>query len=133
MKVHTNEMTTEYLITGPIWTPPSDQTPACATTDPDLFHPETQAHARVAKAICARCPVQEPCMVNARAQNETFGIWGGEDERERGKHTRSSYRVRAATKITEAAAHLGMSRHRYERTHGCSIRVAEAFLNETTK
>ncbi|MBO0863470.1 MAG: WhiB family transcriptional regulator [Mycobacterium sp.] len=30
-----------------------------------------------AKAICARCPVREPCLIAAVAGHETHGIWGG--------------------------------------------------------
>ncbi|HEY1919397.1 MAG TPA: WhiB family transcriptional regulator, partial [Streptosporangiaceae bacterium] len=36
-----------------------------------------------AKAICARCPVQLPCLTYALATSQEFGIWGGRDEAER--------------------------------------------------
>lgn len=30
-----------------------------------------------AKAICAVCPVREPCLDHAMANKERFGLWGG--------------------------------------------------------
>ena len=31
-----------------------------------------------AKAICAACPVQEPCLDGAIARREPWGVWGGQ-------------------------------------------------------
>jgi hypothetical protein len=39
--------------------------------------------ASIAKAVCARCPVQRPCLTYALATRQEFGIWGGRDEDER--------------------------------------------------
>jgi hypothetical protein len=36
-----------------------------------------------AKAVCARCPGQRPCLAYALATRQEFGIWGGRDENER--------------------------------------------------
>jgi WhiB family redox-sensing transcriptional regulator len=36
-----------------------------------------------AKAICARCPVREPCLAYAVRIREPHGIWGGLSEAER--------------------------------------------------
>ena len=36
-----------------------------------------------AKQVCASCPVQTECRDMARKNRETYGIWGGETERER--------------------------------------------------
>jgi WhiB family redox-sensing transcriptional regulator len=36
-----------------------------------------------AKAICARCPVREPCLAYALRIREPHGIWGGMSESER--------------------------------------------------
>jgi WhiB family redox-sensing transcriptional regulator len=47
-----------------------------------IFYPgagQDQAHA---KAICARCPVQEECLDYA-VEHEPHGIWGGASQRER--------------------------------------------------
>ena len=54
---------------------------SCAGVDPVLFHaPEGRGHKR-AKAICAHCPVADPCfwsaMVAEAATGYRFGIWGG--------------------------------------------------------
>jgi WhiB family transcriptional regulator, redox-sensing transcriptional regulator len=38
---------------------------------------------RRAKAICAGCPVREPCLQYAIAIREPHGIWGGMNEAER--------------------------------------------------
>ena len=36
-----------------------------------------------AKAICATCPVREPCLTYALRIHEPHGIWGGLNEVER--------------------------------------------------
>lgn len=51
--------------------------------DQTLWFPERGASTRVAKEICAACPVQEPCLDYALRASETHGIWGGKSERER--------------------------------------------------
>jgi WhiB family redox-sensing transcriptional regulator len=38
---------------------------------------------KVAKSICARCPVTSECLSYALQVNETLGIWGGHTEVER--------------------------------------------------
>lgn len=58
---------------------------ACLGLDPNLWFPETiegegDNHGRHAKAICATCPVQLDCLVDALARNEDGGIWGGAGE-----------------------------------------------------
>jgi WhiB family redox-sensing transcriptional regulator len=54
-----------------------------------FFHPERERgpakadrEAR-AKAICARCPVRDPCRRHALAAEEPYGVWGGLTEAER--------------------------------------------------
>jgi WhiB family transcriptional regulator, redox-sensing transcriptional regulator len=58
---------------------------ACRGAPTDLFFPDPGRadHAAVAeaKAVCAACPVQEPCLVAGMA--EYHGIWGGLTVRER--------------------------------------------------
>jgi WhiB family redox-sensing transcriptional regulator len=56
---------------------------ACRGVDPDIFYPATDEEAVEAKAICAQCPVLEPCLEYALANRERDGIWGGATERER--------------------------------------------------
>lgn len=38
-----------------------------------------------AKQVCAGCPVQDNCLVYAIETNQSDGIWGGTDPRERSK------------------------------------------------
>jgi WhiB family transcriptional regulator, redox-sensing transcriptional regulator len=46
----------------------------------------------VAKRVCARCPVLEPCRVHALAA-EDFGVWGGLSANEREEMRRASGRT----------------------------------------
>ncbi len=55
----------------------------CLDADPEAFFPEKGGSTREAKRICAECPVKEPCLEYALANDERFGIWGGLSERER--------------------------------------------------
>ena len=56
---------------------------ACRGIDPDVFFPVSDEEAEEAKAICATCPVREPCLEYALANRERDGVWGGATERER--------------------------------------------------
>ena len=42
-----------------------------------FFSDEIHQIAR-AKAICAKCPLQAPCLDSALARAEPWGVWGGE-------------------------------------------------------
>jgi WhiB family redox-sensing transcriptional regulator len=57
----------------------------CLGADPDLFYPppDNEEGAAAAKAICAICPVREPCLEHAITAREKLGVWGGLTERER--------------------------------------------------
>ena len=44
---------------------------------------EKQAREAVAKALCVRCPVREPCLEFALASRDPHGVWGGLNEMER--------------------------------------------------
>jgi WhiB family transcriptional regulator, redox-sensing transcriptional regulator len=77
---------------------------ACLAADPELFFPVSAAGAgrgqiRQAKAVCARCQIQQACLRYAVEAGPVMGIWGGttEDERQvlrqrerraRGRHAR---------------------------------------------
>ena len=74
---------------------------ACRQADPELFFPIGQAGPAVAgiqraKAVCARCPVRQPCLAYALDTRQEFGIWGGCDENE----LRLLHRQRRETRIT---------------------------------
>lgn len=63
---------------------------ACRTLPTELFfHPEGERGAarerreRVAKAICAGCPVAAACRAHALTVREPYGIWGALGEQER--------------------------------------------------
>lgn len=70
------------------------QRAACRTEDPALFfgpsgerQPEREVRERMAKFVCARCPVRTDCLDYAVARREEHGVWGGlsEDERRSGR------------------------------------------------
>jgi WhiB family transcriptional regulator, redox-sensing transcriptional regulator len=57
----------------------------CRGVDPEVFYPvsDDEEAADEAKAICALCPVREPCLEFALSTREKNGVWGGLTERER--------------------------------------------------
>jgi WhiB family redox-sensing transcriptional regulator len=64
---------------------------ACRGPHAPVFFPPPQferkdeklAREEQAKAICATCPVREPCLAYALRIREPHGIWGGLSEAER--------------------------------------------------
>lgn len=56
---------------------------ACRGVEPDIFYPATDEEAEVAKAVCAVCPVRQPCLEYALTSRERDGVWGGATEKER--------------------------------------------------
>lgn len=56
---------------------------ACRDADTTVFFPTTDEEAAAAKAICAVCPVREPCLLFALSNREEQGVWGGLTETER--------------------------------------------------
>jgi WhiB family transcriptional regulator, redox-sensing transcriptional regulator len=72
---------------------------ACARpgVDPDLFYPDPGQRTKVAHArrICARCPVQAPCLEEALATPWLDGVWAGTTSRDR-EHIRAQRRRGAA-------------------------------------
>jgi WhiB family transcriptional regulator, redox-sensing transcriptional regulator len=67
---------------------------------PSYFERRAEKDAReaVAKAICARCPVQGPCLDYALRVREDHGVWGGLNEMER----RALLRARGRSDIASA-------------------------------
>ncbi|HZU74181.1 MAG TPA: WhiB family transcriptional regulator [Acidimicrobiales bacterium] len=60
---------------------------ACRDMPAERFFPAgTRAIAdevAAAKAICAVCPVRDPCLEFAISTKQEFGVWGGTDEVQR--------------------------------------------------
>jgi WhiB family transcriptional regulator, redox-sensing transcriptional regulator len=62
---------------------------ACRTEDPELFFPITASgpsaqQIEAAKAVCHRCGVQDQCLHYALESHQSYGVWGGTSEEERG-------------------------------------------------
>jgi WhiB family redox-sensing transcriptional regulator len=55
----------------------------CAETDPEAFFPEKGGSNRLAKRVCAGCPVAEECLAYAVEHEIDFGVWGGLSARQR--------------------------------------------------
>jgi WhiB family redox-sensing transcriptional regulator len=58
---------------------------AAAFFGPNRFEPKRERERReaAAKAICATCPVLQPCRDHALRSGEVYGVWGGLGEVER--------------------------------------------------
>ncbi len=52
---------------------------------PTGFEPKRDRERResIAKSVCARCPVADPCREMSISQGEVYGVWGGLGELER--------------------------------------------------
>jgi WhiB family transcriptional regulator, redox-sensing transcriptional regulator len=55
----------------------------CRGEDPELFFARGLADAKPALKVCARCPVKDPCLTYAIANDIDHGVWGGLTERQR--------------------------------------------------
>lgn len=81
----------------------------CRQVDPELFYPEKgQDTTKAAKRVCAECPVLAPCLEQALARSERFGVWGGMTERER-------RRIRPAAKTGRPRKAFPLQRQRVDR------------------
>ena len=65
---------------------------ACRGLNPDIFYPDEDSEADVAKAICESCVVQVACLEHALLRREKVGVWGGATERERRRMIRQRRR-----------------------------------------
>ena len=61
---------------------------------------DKQAREAVAKALCVRCPVREPCLEFALTTRDPHGVWGGLNEMER----RALLRVRDREALAQREA-----------------------------
>jgi hypothetical protein len=83
---------------------------ACRAVDPEVFFPAAEsgpryeARVRIAKAVCAGCPVREQCLTWALSALPD-GIAGGMTEQER--RTKRGHRARARRITTRTAKEEG--------------------------
>lgn len=56
---------------------------ACRDLDTAVFFPDADDDPAPAQAVCATCPVREPCLEFALVTRQEDGIWGGLTENER--------------------------------------------------
>ena len=80
---------------------------ACATADPELFFPISHVGPALrqvakAKAICARCEIQEACLGYALDAGSVQGVWGGTTEEERRRLLRRERRAHARRRHQDA-------------------------------
>ncbi|MFJ3141660.1 WhiB family transcriptional regulator [Streptomyces halstedii] len=61
----------------------------CATTDPELFFPESGAPLAAIK-VCKGCPVRRRCLDYALTAPEDHGIWGGTTRNQRRRMTKQT-------------------------------------------
>lgn len=61
------------------WAPRS----ACLGLPDEMFFVPRGGDVRPAKAVCAECPVQQPCLDYAVATRRKNGVWGGKSYSER--------------------------------------------------
>ncbi len=66
---------------------------ACRGLDPEVFFPDDEDQAEVAKRICDGCDVRVACLEHALASREKVGVWGGTTERERRRIIRQRRRT----------------------------------------
>jgi WhiB family redox-sensing transcriptional regulator len=69
----------------------------CRGLDPALFYAERGGDTDTPKAVCRGCVVREPCLEDALARAERFGIWGGMATRERKRLNGARARQAAAS------------------------------------
>ncbi|MFF6994934.1 WhiB family transcriptional regulator [Streptomyces sp. NPDC008313] len=89
---------------------------ACRDADPEIFFPpaggtDDNDRESSAKRLCARCPVAEHCLHEALLHEESTGIWGGLNVRERRELLRVAGTLDAvgpelATSLAEGARHI---------------------------
>jgi len=61
---------------------------ACRTADPDVFFPtgtarDMERQQRIARGVCAGCPVSRQCLQTALALDGVDGVWAGTTPLER--------------------------------------------------
>lgn len=62
----------------------------CAQVGGNFWFPEPSESAMPARAICARCPAQAPCLAYAMENRITEGFWGNTSPKQRQKLRRTA-------------------------------------------
>lgn len=65
---------------------------ACNGLDAEIFYPESDELADVAKSVCEECAVRVACLNHALDHREQQGVWGGATARERRRMLRQRRR-----------------------------------------
>src|SRR5215211_3362955 len=78
---------------------------ACGNEDLELFYPDAgdTAAEQAAKAVCAACPVREPCLEMALATGDQHAILGGTTPEERGRLRRQRQQAHARQQAAQRA------------------------------
>jgi WhiB family transcriptional regulator, redox-sensing transcriptional regulator len=66
---------------------------ACRGLAPEIFYPEDDEAAELAKDVCEQCGVRAACLEYALAHREKAGVWGGATERDRRRIIRQRRRT----------------------------------------
>lgn len=64
----------------------------CRYVGSELFFPDKGESPRLAKTVCARCPVRAECLGYALTHGERHGVWGGTSEGERRRMAKARLR-----------------------------------------
>jgi WhiB family transcriptional regulator, redox-sensing transcriptional regulator len=101
--------TVEEVIDGE-WTARAE----CKGAPPGVFYPNTPGRdsTKVARQICAGCPVRAHCLVWAIQCDEQHGIWAGFDEDER-RHLAGRFHARLIPVIKHGSEAGHTAHHRY--------------------
>jgi WhiB family redox-sensing transcriptional regulator len=113
--------------------------PSCAdpSIDPDFFFPETADEMvetiESIRAICGRCPEQEPCLKFALDNQIVHGIWAGTTPNQRRRLTHGNKKtsmVQARETLYEinASVRYGMSLTKACQDNDISVRTYQRYL-----
>lgn len=80
---------------------------ACGGTSGAAHFPEKGESNKLAKEICADCPVTELCLDWAMTHHEDFGVWGGLSARERRNGAPRRSRAPGVRKVGPLGYHMG--------------------------
>jgi WhiB family redox-sensing transcriptional regulator len=72
----------------------------CKAAPPETFFPSDGLGVIRAQRICAKCPVQTPCLEYALANHIDHGVWGGKSERERRRILRARRSERTVVSVS---------------------------------